>query len=49
MTAFYCFLLSAGLALCQQPNQRHNPPFKIAISADSPTPTITLTRTTAHS
>jgi hypothetical protein len=31
---FYCFCLSVGLALCQQSN---NPPFKIAITAESPT------------
>jgi hypothetical protein len=34
MHAFYCFLLSVGLALCQQSN---NPPFKIGISAESST------------
>jgi len=32
MHAFYCFLLSVGLALSQQSN---NPPFKIAISLES--------------
>jgi hypothetical protein len=34
MTAFYCFLLSVSFAFCQQSN---NPPFKIAISAESST------------
>lgn len=34
MHVFYCLLLSVGLALCQQAT---NPPFKIAISTDSPT------------
>src|SRR6266436_8915797 len=34
MTPFYCFFLAVSLALCQQSN---NPPFKIAISADSST------------
>jgi hypothetical protein len=33
MQVFYCFLLSISFALCQQPN---NPPFKIAIKAESP-------------
>jgi hypothetical protein len=31
---FYCFFLLVNLALCQQSN---NPPFKIAITAESPT------------
>ena len=34
MNVFYCFCLSVGLALCQQSNNR---PFKIAITAESPT------------
>jgi hypothetical protein len=34
MHVFYCLLLSATVALCQQSN---NPPFKIAITAESPT------------
>ncbi|MDQ3820278.1 MAG: hypothetical protein M3362_21710, partial [Acidobacteriota bacterium] len=34
MHAFYCFYLIVSLALCQQTN---NPPFKIAITAESPT------------
>jgi hypothetical protein len=33
MQVFYCFLLFVNLALCQQSN---NPPFKIAITAESP-------------
>jgi len=33
MQVFYCFLLSVSLALCQQAD---NPPFKIAIAAESP-------------
>ena len=36
MPAFYSFCLIFSLALCQHPNQRHKPPFKIAISAVSP-------------
>jgi hypothetical protein len=34
MQVFYCFLLFVNLTLCQQSN---NPPFKIAIAAESPT------------
>ena len=34
MQVFYCFLLLINLTLCQQSN---NPPFKIAITAGSPT------------
>jgi hypothetical protein len=39
---FYCFLLFVNLTLCQQSN---NPPFKIAITAESLTgaPVHTLT------
>ncbi|MGA9993994.1 MAG: hypothetical protein WBP93_01210 [Pyrinomonadaceae bacterium] len=34
MQVFYCFFLFVNLTLCQQSN---DPPFKIAITADSPT------------
>jgi hypothetical protein len=34
MQVFYCFFLFVNLVLCQQSN---DPPFKIAITADSPT------------
>jgi hypothetical protein len=53
MTPFYCFLLAVSLALCQQPNQT---PFKIAITAESPTVVaesdvsikVSLTNTSDH-
>ncbi|SRR6266446_8706131 len=53
MTAFYCFFLVVSLALCQQAN---NPPFKIAITAESPTVVagtdvsikVSLTNTSDH-
>jgi len=53
MTAFYCFFLFVSLALCQQSN---NPPFKIAITTESPTVVagsdvwikVSLTNTSDH-
>src|SRR6266446_10392577 len=53
MQVFYCFLLFVNLTLCQQAN---NPPFKIAITADSPTVVagsdvwikVSLTNTSDH-
>ena len=53
MQVFYCLLLFVSLALCQQSN---NPPFKIAITTDSPTVVagsdvwikVSLTNTSDH-
>jgi hypothetical protein len=53
MQIFYCFYLIVSLALCQQAN---NPPFKIAITAESPTVVagaevsikVSLTNTSGH-
>ena len=53
MQVFYCLLLFVSLILCQQSN---NPPFKIAITADSPTVVagadvsikVSLTNTSDH-
>jgi hypothetical protein len=53
MTAFCCFFLAFSFAVCQQSN---NPPFKIAITADSPTVVaesdvwikVSLTNTSDH-
>ena len=53
MQVFYCLLLFVSLALCQQSN---NPPFKIAITAESPTVVagndvsikVSLTNTSDH-
>jgi hypothetical protein len=53
MQAIYCFLLFVNLTFCQQSN---NPPFKIAVTADSPTVVaesevwikVSLTNTSNH-